>query len=163
MRWRGGGAVLCGVCVPRGSGSDVRMSGCGDGIPSRRLTRAVLAECMAGWRNRIRVRAVADPVAGAGGISSQTRSQSVVPFLRTAAQTLRHRLDAESFLDAGRGRVCGGAEFGESDDGGDDGGRIVEPAASLGGFVVGDKFLVEAECRMRWRRRDATWNRCYGK
>jgi len=40
--------------------------------------------------------------------------------------------------------------------------KIVEPAASLGGFVVGRQVLVEAEVSYAWRRRDATWNRCYG-
>src|SRR5208283_1606748 len=78
------------------------MYGCLDavtGIPSRRLTQAVLAECMAGMEESqtgfglLRIR-----VLGLEEFRVQHGPQSVAPFLRTAAQTLRHRLDAESFL-----------------------------------------------------------------
>jgi hypothetical protein len=78
------------------------MYGCLDAttrIPSRRLTEAVLKECMVGMEeSHSRVRAAADHFAGAGGISRETWSAVVVPFLRTAARTLRHSLDTENFL-----------------------------------------------------------------
>ncbi len=78
------------------------MYGCLDpatGIPSRRLTRAVLNECMAGVEEShlgfgvLRIR-----VLGLEEFRAKHGPQSAVPFLRTAAQTLRHSLDAESFL-----------------------------------------------------------------
>jgi len=78
------------------------MYGCVDattGIPSRRLTRAVLNECMAGVEEShlgfgvLRIR-----VLGLEEFRAKHGPQSVVPFLRTAAQTLRHSLDAENFL-----------------------------------------------------------------
>jgi PAS domain S-box-containing protein len=78
------------------------MYGCLDattGIPSRRLTQAVLNECMAGVEKshlgfgvlRIRVLRLEEFRAKHG-------PQSGVPFLRTAAHTLRHSLDPENFL-----------------------------------------------------------------
>jgi len=78
------------------------MYGCLDattGVPSRRLTRAVLNECMAGMEEShlgfglLRIR-----VLGLEGFRAKHGPQSVMPFLRTAAQTLRHSLDAENFL-----------------------------------------------------------------
>jgi GGDEF domain-containing protein len=78
------------------------MYGCLDattGVPSRRLTRAVLNECMAGMEEShtgfglLRVR-----VLGLDVFHAKHGPQSVVPFLRTAAQTLRNSLDAENFL-----------------------------------------------------------------
>src|SRR5450631_1485661 len=78
------------------------MYGCLDaitGIPSQRLTRAVLKECMAGVEEShlgfgmLRIR-----VLGMEEFCSKHGPQSVVPFLRTAAQTLRSNLDAEYFL-----------------------------------------------------------------
>jgi PAS domain S-box-containing protein len=78
------------------------MYGCLDattGIPSRRLTRAVLMECMAGMEEShvgfglLRIRLL-----GLEEFRAKHGPQSVVPFLRTAAQTLRNRLDAENFL-----------------------------------------------------------------
>jgi len=126
------------------------MYGCLDavtGIPSRRLTRAVLAECMAGMEEShtgfglLRIR-----LPGLEEFRVKHGSQSVVPFLRTAAQTLRHRLDAESFLGC----------WGE--------GEFVAVLSSASPMMVamtaeglwnllhhsevswwGDKFLVEAE------------------
>ncbi len=78
------------------------MYGCLDattGIPSRRLTRALLNECITGMGEsqigfgllRIRVLRLEE-------FRSKHGPQSAVPFLRTAAQTLRHSLDAENFL-----------------------------------------------------------------
>jgi len=78
------------------------MYGCLDattGVPSRRLTRAVMNECMAGMEEShigfglLRIR-----VLGLEEFRLKHGPQSVVPFLRTAAQTLRNSLDAESFL-----------------------------------------------------------------
>ncbi len=78
------------------------MYGCLDattGIPSRRLTQAVLNECLAGMEasrtgfGLLRIRLL-----GLNEFRSKHGPQSVVPFLRTAAQTLRNSLDAENFL-----------------------------------------------------------------
>lgn len=78
------------------------MYGCLDantGVPSHRLTRALLNECIAGVEKSqrgfglLRIR-----VLGLQEFRSKHGPQSTVPFLRTAAQTLRHSLDAENFL-----------------------------------------------------------------
>jgi len=88
--------------VYREESSGPPMYGCLDattGIPSRRLTRAVLNECMAGMEEShlgfglLRIR-----VLGLEEFRAKHGPQSVVPFLRTAAQTLRNSLDAENFL-----------------------------------------------------------------
>ena len=85
----------------REESSGPAMYGCLDattGIPSRRLTRAVLNECMAGMEETrhgfglLRVRIRLDEFRKKHG------PPSVAPFLRTAAHTLRHCLDAENFL-----------------------------------------------------------------
>lgn len=82
------------------------MYGCLDavtGIPSRRLTQAVLNECMAGLEGSnvgfglLRIR-----VLGLEEFGTKHGPQSVLPFLRTAAHTLRHSLDAENFLGCWR-------------------------------------------------------------
>jgi GGDEF domain-containing protein len=78
------------------------MYGCLDattGLPSQRLTQAVLNQCMASVGEshlafgllRIRLLRLEEFRAKHG-------PQSVVPFLRTAALTLRHSLNAENFL-----------------------------------------------------------------
>ena len=78
------------------------MYGCLDadtGIPSHRLTRAVLNECLAGMeRSRrgfglLRVR-----ILGLDEFRAKHGKQSALPLLRTAAHTLRHSLDPEIFL-----------------------------------------------------------------
>ncbi len=78
------------------------MYGCLDantGIPSCQLTRAVLNECMTGMEKShtgfglLRIRLL-----GLQEFSAQHGPQSIAPFLRTAAHTLRNSLDAESFL-----------------------------------------------------------------
>lgn len=78
------------------------MYGCLDaitGIPSRRLTLAMLKECMAGVEEShlgfgmLRIR-----VLGLEEFRLKHGPQSVVPFLRAAAHTLRNSLDAENFL-----------------------------------------------------------------
>jgi len=88
--------------VYREESSGPPMYGCLDattGVPSRRLTRAVLNECMAGMEEShigfglLRIR-----VLGLEEFRAKHGPQSVVPFLRTAAQTLRNSLDAENFL-----------------------------------------------------------------
>jgi PAS domain S-box-containing protein len=88
--------------VQREESSGPPLYGCLDantGIPSRQLTRAVLNECMAGMEKshagfgllRIRLRGLQE-------FSAQHGPQSIAPFLRTAAHTLRNSLDAENFL-----------------------------------------------------------------
>jgi PAS domain S-box-containing protein len=78
------------------------MFGCLDsvtGIPSQRLTRAVLAESLAGLEQShggfglLRIR-----VLGLDEFRSQHGPESLIPFLHTTAQTLRHTLDPENFL-----------------------------------------------------------------
>ena len=90
------------VFAHREESSGPAMYGCLDtntGIPSRRLTRAVLSECMAaleqshGGFGLLRIR-----VLGLEEFRAKHGPQSVVPFLRTAAHTLRHSLEAENFL-----------------------------------------------------------------
>src|SRR5579862_8598721 len=82
--------------------SHAPMYGCLDattGIPSRRLTQAVLKECIAGAEESntgfglLRIRLL-----GLEQFRAQHGPQSIEPFLRTAAHTLRHSLDAENFL-----------------------------------------------------------------
>jgi len=82
--------------------SGAPMYGCLDattGIPSRRLTRAVLNECMADTAEShlgfglLRIR-----ILGLEEFRSKHGPQSDVPFLRAAAHTLRHTLAAENFL-----------------------------------------------------------------
>ena len=88
--------------VYREESSGPPMYGCLDattGIPSRRLTRAVLNECLADVEEShlgfglLRIR-----VLGLEEFRSKHGPQSVVPFLRTTAHTLRHGLDEEIFL-----------------------------------------------------------------
>ena len=88
--------------VYREESSGPPMYGCLDattGIPSRRLTRAVLNECLADVEEShlgfglLRIR-----VLGLDEFRSKHGPQSVVPFLRTTAHTLRHGLDEEIFL-----------------------------------------------------------------
>jgi PAS domain S-box-containing protein len=88
--------------VYREDSSGAPMYGCLDattGIPSPRLTRAVLNECLASLAEShvgfgvLRIRLL-----GLDEFRSKHGPQSVLPFLRTAAQTLRHSLDVESFL-----------------------------------------------------------------
>jgi PAS domain S-box-containing protein len=88
--------------VYREESSGPPMYGCLDattGIPSRRLTRAVLNACMASVEEShlgfgvLRIRLL-----GLEEFRSKHGPQSVVPFLRTAAHTLRHSLDVENFL-----------------------------------------------------------------
>jgi GGDEF domain-containing protein len=78
------------------------MYGCLDpttGIPSHRLTRAVLSDCMAGMEQShqgfsvLRIR-----VLGLDEFRSKHGIQSAIPFLRTTAHTLRYSLDPENFL-----------------------------------------------------------------
>ncbi len=82
--------------------SGAPISGCLDattGTPSRRLTQAVLNECMVSSKESrqgfgvVRIR-----VLGLEEFRAKHGRPSAVPFLRAAAQTLRHNLDAESFL-----------------------------------------------------------------
>ncbi len=86
------------------------MYGCLDAttrIPSRRLTQALLNECLAGMQESgvgfglLRVRLL-----GLEEFRLKHGPQSAAPFLRTAARTLRHSLDTENFLGC-----WGGNEF----------------------------------------------------
>jgi len=88
-------------CVRR-EDSPAPMFGCLDavtGIPSRRLARAFLKECLAVTEGaqttfgllRVRLPELKDFAAKHG-------KQSTAPFLRTTAHTLRNSLDADSFL-----------------------------------------------------------------
>jgi PAS domain S-box-containing protein len=69
------------------------------GVPSHRLTRAVLTEFIAvaneahGDFGLLKIR-----VSGLEGFSAKHGPDSVAAFLRTTAQTLRHSLDPGSFL-----------------------------------------------------------------
>lgn len=78
------------------------MYGCLDattGVPSPRLSRAVLNECLAGVEEShsafglLRVRLL-----GLEEFRAKHGPQSIAPFLRATAQTLRQNLDAENFL-----------------------------------------------------------------
>jgi PAS domain S-box-containing protein len=88
--------------VYREEASGPPVYGCRDaitGIPSRRLTRAVLSECIAGMEeSHIGFGLLQIRMPGLNEFRSKHGPQSVVPFLRTAAQTLRNRLDPETFL-----------------------------------------------------------------
>ncbi len=86
----------------RDDSPDPTMFGCLDrvtGIPSHRLTRAVLGECMLEMERSqrgfglIRIR-----VLGLDEFRERHGMQSALPFLRTAALTLRHILDPEIFV-----------------------------------------------------------------
>jgi len=78
------------------------MYGCLDattGIASRRLTRAVLHEWMAGVEeSHLGCGVLGMRVVGLEEFRAKHGPQSVIPFLRTTARTLRHSLDAETFL-----------------------------------------------------------------
>jgi PAS domain S-box-containing protein len=88
--------------VFREDSSGPPMYGCLDsatGIPSHRLTQAVLNECVAGMeRSRRGFGLVRVRVLGLDEFRSRHGIQSALPFLRTAAHTLRHSLDPEIFV-----------------------------------------------------------------
>jgi PAS domain S-box-containing protein len=79
-----------------------QMNGCHDpatGIPSQRLTRAVVNECLAALeQSHAGFGLLRISVEGLDRFRSKHGPQSVVPFLRTAAQTLPHALEPDSFL-----------------------------------------------------------------
>jgi len=86
--------------IPEASGA--LMYGCLDpltGIPSQRLTRAVLAESLVGLEEThggfglLRIR-----ISGLEEFSARYGTDSIAPFLRTSAQTIRHSLSGEDFL-----------------------------------------------------------------
>lgn len=69
------------------------------GIPSRRLTKAVLNECIAGVdESHIGFGLLRIRVLGLQEFRSKHGPPSVAPFLRSAAHTLRHTLAIEDFL-----------------------------------------------------------------
>jgi len=140
------------------------MYGCLDaitGIPSQRLTRAVLKECMAGVEEShlgfgmLRIR-----VLGMEEFCSKHGPQSVVPFLRTAAQTLRSNLDAEYFLGCWAENEFLAVLPSASPM------MVATKAETLWNLLRhsevtwwGDRFMVEAEVPTRWPRQAANWNR----
>jgi PAS domain S-box-containing protein len=98
----GGVTVLVEEAFTYREASEPAMYGCLDattGIPSPRLTRAMLNECMERLKETrrgfglLRVKMV-----GLDEFRAMHGPQSVAPFLRTSAHTLRHCLDAENFL-----------------------------------------------------------------
>ena len=98
----GGASVLFEEVLAERESTAPPMYGCLDpttGIPSRRLTRAVMYECMAGMEEShigfglLRIRLL-----GLDEFRSKHGPQSVVPFLQATAHTLRSSLDQEKFL-----------------------------------------------------------------
>src|SRR5208283_381573 len=90
------------VFAYREESSGPAMYGCLDAttrIPSRRLTQALLKECIVGMEESkvgfglLRIRLL-----GLEEFRAKHGPQSVAPFLRTAARTLRHSLNTEYFL-----------------------------------------------------------------
>ncbi len=88
------------ISIPQSSGG--LMYGCLDphtGIPTQRLTRAVLSESLAGLEDAhggvgvLRIR-----ILGLKEFSAKFGADSILPFLRISAQTIRHSLSAEDFL-----------------------------------------------------------------
>jgi PAS domain S-box-containing protein len=78
------------------------MYGCLDGItgiPSRRLTRAVLNECLADVdKSHLGFGVLRIRLLGIKDFQAKHGRQSAVPFLRAAAHTLRNSLNEENFL-----------------------------------------------------------------
>jgi PAS domain S-box-containing protein len=78
------------------------MYGCLDavtGVPSHRLTRAMLEQCIAGMEETQRAFGILRiRVLGLDEFRSKHGPKSAVPFLQTTARTLQHRLDPEGFL-----------------------------------------------------------------
>jgi PAS domain S-box-containing protein len=86
----------------RRDSGETSLYGCLDsvtGVPAHRLTRALLAESMAGMEEShrgfglLRIR-----ILGLDEFRSRHGPHSIAPFLRTAANTLRHHLDPVNFL-----------------------------------------------------------------
>jgi len=140
--------VVCAVVlfeeafVQREEASGPPMYGCLDantGIPSRRLTQAVLNECMTGMEEShtgfglLRIRLL-----GLQEFSAQHGPQSIAPFLRTAALTMRNSLDEENFLGCWEANeFLAVLTFGKSRPGSHDGRCLAELVASFGNLVVG--------------------------
>ncbi|MFZ3339827.1 MAG: diguanylate cyclase [Terriglobales bacterium] len=86
----------------RADSGEASLYGCLDavtGVPTHRLTRALLNEAMAGMEEThrgfglLRIR-----VLGLDEFRSKHGPHSIAPFLRTTANTLRHNLDPANFL-----------------------------------------------------------------
>jgi PAS domain S-box-containing protein len=104
---RGGGmegvaVIFEEVYAYREESSEPAMYGCLDAvrrIPSQRLTRALLYECITGMeKTRVSFGLVHIRVLGLEDFSKKHGPQSIAPFMRTAARTLRHSLHTENFL-----------------------------------------------------------------
>ncbi|MFY9560354.1 MAG: diguanylate cyclase [Terriglobales bacterium] len=134
--------------IPEASGS--LMYGCLDpltGVPSQRLTRAVLAESLAGLEEThgglglLRIR-----ILGLKEFSAKYGADSTVPFLRASAQTIRHSLGPEDFLGRwGREEFLAVLQSGSPI-------RVAAAAESLGRLLRqsevtwwGDRFRIETE------------------
>ena len=98
----GGVSVLFEEATVKQQSSAKPMHGCLDsitGIPTRRLTQAVINECILGMEEShtgfglLRVR-----VLGLDDFRAKHGAQSVVPFLQATARTLRRTLGDETFL-----------------------------------------------------------------
>jgi len=78
------------------------MYGCLDpvtGIPSQRLTRAVLSECIEGLNSsRSGFGLLCVRILGLEQFRTKHGPDSVLAFLRTTAQTLRHTLEPSNFV-----------------------------------------------------------------
>jgi PAS domain S-box-containing protein len=98
----GGASVLFEEAFVEGEESPLIMYGCLDattGISSRRLTRAVMYECIAGMEeSQIGFGLLQIRVLGLEEFRAKHGPQSSAPFLRAAAHTLRRSLDPETFL-----------------------------------------------------------------
>src|SRR4029077_8736905 len=89
------------------------------------------AERMYGWHGGIayRLRGAADTGTGAGGVSLKKRSAVGCAFSACRGTDVAKQSGCGEFSGMlGRERISGGAAFGESDDGGDDGRNLVELA-----------------------------------
>src|ERR1039458_9980185 len=88
-----------------------------------------------------RIRAAPDTSVGAGAVSRKTRSAVGGAFsAHRGAYLAKQPGCGKLFGMLGRERVSGRADLGESNDGGNVGGHLVEPAEPFGSFGVGRPF-----------------------
>ncbi len=142
----GGASVLFEEALAdREQSSEPPMYGCLDattGIPSRRLTRAVVNECIAGTEEShlgfgvVRIR-----VLGLEEFRVETRSPIGGAFSAHSGAHAAAQPGAGEFPGLlGRKRISGGTALGESCNRGNDGGKPVTAAERFGSFVVGRPF-----------------------
>lgn len=98
----GGASVLFEETTAHHQEKPPTMFGCLDaitGIPSHRLTRAVIDQCVAGMEeSHLGFGLLQIRVLGLEDFRAKHGPQSAVPFLRAAAHTLSQSLDSENFL-----------------------------------------------------------------